>query len=101
MMMMVVGLSGAFLWPQGSQEWQRVATLTNDLSAGQTLLDVEWVVPGKEARLILIESPDRSQAEVGAIEHIYGNNIVLKRRLEIDFARGSSLYQQSTTEETD
>ena len=77
-----------------------MATLTNDVSAGQTLLGVEWVVPGKEARLILIESPDGSQAEVSAIEHIYGNHIVLKRRLENDFASASSLYQQGSTGET-
>ena len=99
--MVVLGLSGAFLWPQGSKEWRRVAMLTNDVSSGQTLLDVKWIVPGKAARLILLESPDGSLAEVRTIENIYGNNIILKERLENDFATGSSLYQQSTTGETD
>jgi len=51
--------------------------------------------------LILLESPDGSLAEVRAIESIYGNNVVLKGRLENDFARGSSLYQQGSTGETD
>ncbi len=101
MVMVVLGLSGAFLWPQGSKEWRQVATLTNDVSEGQTLLDVKWMVPGKAARLILLESPDGSLAEVRAIESIYGNNVVLKGRLENDFARGSSLYQQSSAGETD
>ncbi len=98
--MMVAGLSGAFLWPQGSKEWRRVAMLTNDVSAGQTLLDVRWIAPGKEARLILLESLDGSLAEVRTIENIYGNHVILERRLENDFASGSSLYQQSTTEKT-
>ena len=100
MVMMVLGLSGAFLWPQGPKEWRQVATLTNDVSEGQTLLDVKWTVPGKAARLILLESPDGTLAEVRTIENIYGNNVILKQRLENDFAKGSRLYQQSTTEET-
>ncbi len=99
--MMVAGLSGACLWPQGSKVWRRVAMLTNDVSAGQTLLDVKWIAPGKEARLILLESLDGSLAEVRTIENIYGNHVILERRLENDFASGSSLYQQSTTGETD
>ena len=98
--MMVAGLSGAFLWPEGSRVWRSVAMLTNDVSAGQTLLDVKWIAPGKAARLILLESPDGSLAEVRMIENIYGNHVVLKRRLENDFASGSSLYQQSSTEDT-
>ncbi len=75
--------------------------LTNDVSEGQTLLDVKWIAPGKAARLILLESPDGSLAEVRRIESIYGDHVVLKQRLENDFARGSSLYQQSTSGETD
>jgi hypothetical protein len=51
--------------------------------------------------LILLESPDGALAEVRKIENIYGNNVILKQRLENDFAKGSRLYQQSTTEETD
>ncbi len=99
--MVVLGLSGAFLWPQGSKEWRQVATLTNEVSDGQTLLDVKWIVPGKEARLILLESPDGALAEVRTIEKIYGDSVLLTQRLENDFPRGSSLYQQSTTGETD
>ena len=99
--MVVLGLSGAFLWPQGPKEWRQVATLTNEVSEGQTLLDVKWIAPGKEARLILLESPDGSLAEVRTIEKIYGDNVVLKQRLENDFSRGSSLYQQSSAGETD
>ncbi len=75
--------------------------LTNDVSEGQTLLDVKWIVPGMAARLILLESPDGALAEVRTIENIYGNQVILKERLENDFASGSSLYQQSTTGETD
>ena len=101
MVMVVVGLSGAFLWPQGSKEWRQIALLTNDVSEGQTLLDVKWIVPGRAARLILLESPDGRLAEVRTIEQIYGTNVVLKGRLENDFASGSSLYQQSSTGETD
>jgi hypothetical protein len=101
MVMVVLGLSGAFLWPQSPKEWRQVATLTNDVSEGQTLLDVKWIAPGKEARLILLESPNGSLAEVRAIEKIYGNNVLLTRRLENDFSRGSSLYQQSSAGETD
>ena len=97
--MMVWGLSGASLWSQGSREWRQVGMLTNDVSEGQTLLDVKWIVPGKAARLILLESPDGALAEVRTIESIYGTHVVLKRRLENDFASGSSLYQQSTTGE--
>ena len=88
--MMVWGLSGASLWSQGSREWRQVGMLTNDVS---------WIAPGKAARLILLESPDGSLAEVRTIESIYGTHVVLKRRLENDFASGSSLYQQSTTGE--
>jgi hypothetical protein len=100
MLMVVLGLSGVFLWSQSPKEWRQVATLTNDVSEGQTLLDVKWMAPGQASRLILLESPDGSQAEVSAIEHIYGNNIVLKRRLKNDFARGSSLYQQGSEKTT-
>ncbi len=100
-MMMVLGLSGASLWSQGSKQWRQVGMLTNDVSEGQTLLDVKWIVPGKTARLILLESPDGALAEVRTIENIYGNNVILKQRLENDFASGSRLYQQSTTEESD
>ena len=75
MVIVVLGLSGTFLWSQGSKEWRQVATLTNDVSEGQTLLDVKWIVPGKTARLILLESPDGSLAEVKSIENIYGNNV--------------------------
>ncbi len=95
--MVVLSLGGLSLWPQGSKEWRQVALLTNDVSAGQTLLDVKWIAPGKAARLVLLESPDGLLAEVRTIENIYGNHVVLKRRLENDFASGSSLYQQSTT----
>lgn len=102
--MMVLGLSGIFLWSQASlqpsKQWRQVATLTNDVSEGQTLLDVKWIIPGKTSQLILIESPDRREAEVSAIENIYGNHIVLQKRLERDFAKGSSLYQQASSEET-
>ena len=100
MVMMMLGLSGASLWPQGTKEWRQVAVLTNDVSEGQTLLDVKWIAPGRTARLILLESPDGLLAEVRTIENIYGNNVILKQRLENDFARGSSLYQQSTSGET-
>ncbi len=98
--MMVLGLSGPSLWSQGSRQWREVGMLTNDVSEGQTLLDVKWTVPGMAARLILLESPNGALAEVRTIENIYGNNVILKDRLENDFAKGSRLYQQSTTEET-
>ncbi len=99
--MMIMGFSGVFLWSQGARQWGQVGMLTNDVSEGQTLLDVKWIIPGKAARLILLESPDGALAEVRKIENIYGNNVILNQRLENDFAKGSRLYQQSTTEETD
>ncbi|MFB3142706.1 MAG: hypothetical protein ACE1Z2_07840 [Acidobacteriota bacterium] len=99
--MMIMGFSGVSLWSQGSRQWRQVGMLTNDVSEGQTLLDVKWIIPGKAARLILLESPDGALAEVRKIENIYGNNVILNQRLENDFAKGSRLYQQSTTEETD
>ena len=98
--MMIMGFSGVSLWSQGARQWRQVGMLTNDVSEGQTLLDVKWTVPGTAARLILLESPEGALAEVHTIENIYGNNVILKQRLENDFARGSRLYQQSTTEET-
>ena len=98
--MMIMGFSGVSLWSQGARQWRQVGMLTNDVSEGQTLLDVKWTVPGKAARLILLESPEGTLAEVRTIENIYGNNVILKERLENDFAKGSRLYQQSTTEET-
>ncbi len=98
--LMIMGFSGVSLWSQGARQWRQVGMLTNDVSEGQTLLDVKWTIPGKAARLILLESPEGTLAEVRTIENIYGNNVILKQRLENDFARGSRLYQQSTTEET-
>ena len=100
LVMMIMGFSGVSLWSQGARQWRQVGMLTNDVSEGQTLLDVKWTVPGKAARLILLESPEGALAEVRTIENIYGDNVILKQRLENDFARGSRLYQQSTTEET-
>ncbi len=94
--MVLCGLSGVSLW---AQDWQSVATLTSDASGGETLLNVDWVAPGKSARLILIESRDGTRAELSVVEHIYGSRLILKERLNNDFLAGSRLYQQSSKPE--
>ena len=86
-------LSGVSLWAQG---WQYVAALTSDASGGETLLNVDWVAPGRVARLILIESRDGSRAELSVVENIYGSRLILQERLLNDFRAGSRLYQQTS-----
>ncbi len=93
LLVVLVGLSGVSLW---AQSWQHVAVLTSDASGGETLLNVDWVAPGKVARLILIESIDGSRAELRVVENIYGGRLILQERLLNDFRTGSRLYQQST-----
>ena len=90
------GLSGVSLW---AQDWQNVATLTSDASGGETLLNVNWVAPGRSARMILIESLDGARAELSVVEHIYGTRLILKARLRNDFMAGSRLYQQTSKPE--
>ncbi len=93
LLVVLVGLSGVSLW---AQSWQNVATLTSDASGGETLLNVDWVAPGKVARMILIESIDGSRAELRVVENIYGGRLILQERLLNDFRTGSRLYQQSS-----
>ncbi|MDA2923556.1 hypothetical protein MYX65_02690 [Acidobacteria bacterium AH-259-L09] len=88
--LVLFGLSGVFLW---SQQWQLVATLSSDVSEGETLLSVDWVDTGTAGYLVLIESRDGEVTETGEIEHIYGNYLVLKDRLKNDFVAGSKIYQ--------
>jgi len=96
LLVVMCGLSGVSLW---AQNWQYVATLTSDASGGETLLNVDWVAPGKVAHMILIESLDGRRAEISVVEHIYGSRLILKERLMNDFLAGSRLYQQTSQAE--
>lgn len=93
LLVVLFGLSGVSLW---AQSWQHVGDLTSDASGGETLLNVNWVAPGKVARMILIESLDGIRAELRVVENIYGSRLILKERLLNDFRAGSRLYQQSS-----
>ncbi|MFQ5929400.1 MAG: OmpA family protein [Acidobacteriota bacterium] len=90
--LILFGPSGAFLW---SEERKLMATLATDASRAETVLNVYQICTGTVGRRLLIESRNGALTEAGDIKHIYGNFIVLKRRLRNDFLAGSSIYQGS------
>ena len=75
------------------QRYRHVGTLGTDSSGGETLLSVDIAYPIMEGQLLLVESRDHPYREVHEIQHVLGDNVILKTRLRFDYLRGSRLYQ--------
>jgi len=75
------------------QRYRHVGTLGTDSSGGETLLSVDIAYPIVEGQLLLVESRDHPHREVHEIQHVLGDNVILKTRLRFDYLRGSRLYQ--------
>ncbi len=75
------------------QRYRHVGTLGSDSSGGETLLTVEVAYPILVGQLLLVESRDHPHREVHEIQHVLGDNVILKNRLRFDYLRGSRLYQ--------
>ncbi len=75
------------------QRYRHVGTLGTDSSGGETLLSVDIAYPIMEGQLLLVESRDHPQREVHEIQHVLGDNVILKTRLRFDYLKGSRLYQ--------
>jgi len=75
------------------QRYRHVGTLGTDSSGGETLLSVDIAYPIMEGQLLLVESRDHPHREVHEIQHVLGDNVILKNRLRFDYLRGSRLYQ--------
>jgi len=84
---------GASGWSQQAPQWQQVAVLSADVSTGETLVRVDWSVPGMAGYAVLVESGDDSLREIGVIGDVHPNHIVLKRSLLNNFKAGSRIYQ--------
>ena len=99
--MILIGLSGVFLWSQERSKWvhehgpltHHIATLVSD--AGQeTWLIVEWAAEARVDEPILIEDRDHGRRESAEVRDIHGGYLILKERLEGRYLTGSRLYQK-------
>lgn len=70
-----------------------MATLSTDVSPGETLLSVDWAQPGTQGYAVFIESRDGEVTERGTIKAIYGNYLMLEERLGSEYLAGSKVYQ--------
>jgi hypothetical protein len=97
----LMGLSGAFLWSQEGSEWihehgslnHHVATLVADADQ-ETWLIVEWAAEARVDEPILIEDRDHGRRESTVIQEIHGDYIILKQQLDGHYLTGSRLYQK-------
>jgi hypothetical protein len=100
-LVILLGLSGVFLWAQESLNWehehgpltQHVATLVADADRGETWLIVKWVGSGDLDQPILIEDRDHGRRESSEVRDIFDSNLILKHPLDGRYLAGARLYQ--------
>jgi hypothetical protein len=100
-LVMLMGLSGAFLWSQEGSEWEHehgamkhhVGTLVSDAFRGETWLIVEWADQARLDEPILIEDRDHGRRESAQVGEILGGHLILKEMLDGYYLVGSRLYQ--------
>ena len=99
--LILMGLSGTFLWSQEGSEWthehgtlnHHVATLVSDADR-ETWLIVDWAADAKVDEPILIEDRDHGRRESAEIRDILGDYVILKEKLDGHYLVGSRLYQK-------
>ena len=100
-LVILMGMSGVFLWSQEGSEWEHehgamnhhVATLVSDADRGETWLLVEWADEGRVDEPILIEDRDHGRRESAEIRDIFGDHLILKDYLDGRYLVGARLYQ--------
>ncbi len=75
------------------QRYRHVATLASDSSGGETLLSIDVAYPIVVGQLLLLENRDHPHREIHEVQHVLGDNLILKTRLSSDYLKGSRLYQ--------
>ena len=97
----LMGLSGVFLWSQEGSEWvhehgplnHHVATLVSE-AGRETWLIVEWAAEARVGEPILIEDRDHGLRESAEVLNIHGDYLILKEKLDGQYLIGSRLYQK-------
>ena len=100
-LVILMGLSGVFLWAQEGLEWKHehgplthhVATLVLDADKGETWLIVKWSGRGELDQPILIEDRDHARRESSEIRDIFDSHLILKHPLDGHYLAGARLYQ--------